>query len=90
MCKRAVGKEKEEKRDAGKMKVEADSTLKMVGNAEGTGGSRGFPHSGTVGLQYSDAMCKRALDVSGFQGTSQERDFPWRGCCLFLRPCRNV
>lgn len=40
--------EKEGKRDAGKMKVEADSTLKVAGDAEGTGA-----HSGTVGLAVS-------------------------------------
>lgn len=61
----AVGMEKEGERDVGKMKVEADSTLKVAGDAEGTGGFRGLNTVISWGWQDSGARCRRALDVSG-------------------------
>lgn len=85
-----MGMEKEGERDVGMMKVEADSTLKVAGDAEGT---RGFQGLNTVilwGWQDSDARCRRALDVSGIQGVSQGRDSPHRSCCLLPCRCLNV
>lgn len=68
---RGSGNGKGRGKRCGKTKVEAGPTLKVAGDAEGTGGFWGLNTVILWGLQDSDARCRRTQDVSGVQGASQ-------------------
>lgn len=71
-----MGTEKEGKRDAGKMEVEADSMPKVAGDAEGTGGSSGFAHSGTAGLAVFRCYVQEGTGSLWGSGSIPRKRFP--------------